>query len=551
MKKNLAKKALALALAMLLALSCGCGKKKDGRETAPTPAPTEGVDIAVPVATPEPIPEAGGEVRMYMPTNADILDPLSVNTEEMLSLFSLVFESLISVGSDGTLSPELAENWSSDGGGVWTINLRGDVRWHNGDKAFTARDVVLTFERLKALGSDCYYAYCADKISSIEAVDNSTITVTMKSPGYASLYALTFPIMMNGALSTAPVGTGPYKVTAASGGRVTLTANDGWWKQRPYIDSFVFLERDSNSTALASYSAGQLDLVPTSATIAGRYRQENKTAVLDVMTQSAEIMLLNSTSATLMDIRVKQAIAYALDRSRIISNIYMNRAQASDVPIAPDSWLYDTRSKVYDYDIVKARSLLEEAGWTDVDNDGRLEKNGMALSEMNIQLLVNESTDSTRRDAANAIAEQLEELGITVEVVTAPYSAGSDESEFQTLLSQGQYDAALIGINLPRDSNLTEVMRYGGSANYGNYSNSELMGLATAMMNAADEPAYRDAASAFQLKFVEEMPFIMLYFRLNSIIYSTDIKGLTGAREPDIMRAVDKWYMYDSTNKHS
>lgn len=547
MKKNWAKKTLAFSLAILLALCCGCGKK--GKSAEPTPTATPGMDIAVPVATPEPIPEAGGEVRMYMPTNADILDPLSVNTEEMLSLFSMVFESLISVGSDGTLSPELAENWSSDGNGVWTINLRGGVNWHSGDKMLTARDVVQTFERLKELGDDCYYAYCAEKIESIDEVNNSTLTVTMKSPGYASLYALTFPIMMNGAVSTAPIGTGPYRVTGASGGRLTLNVNDGWWKQRPYIDSFVFLERDSNSTALASYSAGQLDIVPTSATIAGRYRQENKTGVLDVMTQSAEMMLLNSTSPTLMDIRVKQAIAYALDRSRIISNIYMNRAQASDVPIAPDSWLYDSRSKVYDYDIVKARTLLEEAGWTDVDDDGRLEKNGMALSEMNIQLLVNESSDTTRRDAASAIAEQLEELGITVEVVTAAYTAGKENGEFQTLLAEGNYDVALIGINLPRDGDLTDVIRFGGSANYGNYSNSELLGLAANMMKAPDETTYRDAASAFQLKFVEEMPFIMLYFRLNSIIYSTEIKGLAGAREPDIMRAVDKWYIYDSTNK--
>ena len=520
---------MALLVAALMAFS-GCDRSASGENEE---------EIAVPMATPEPQPITGGEVRMYIPTNADVTDPLKVNTEEMLNFFSMIFESLVSISADGKLTAELAENWTSeDGGKTWNIKLREWVTWHGHDISLTPSDIILTFERLKSLGDDSYYSYCTNTI------DNQNIKVVTKSGGYASLYGLTFPVMMSGEATARPAGTGPYKYDGYRDGGVLLTANDSWWKQRPYIDSFLFIERDSNDVALASYSAGQLDMVPTSATTAGKYRQEGITTVQDVMTQSMELMLVNSTSGALSDSRVRQAIAYGLDRSKIISNVYMNRAQSCDVPIAPDSWIYDSKSKMYDYNASKALALLAEAGWTDVDEDGRLEKGGMALTELNLMLLVNDSSDSARKNAAAAIADQLSEIGISVEVVTAAYSVGQTGGEYMDMLKNGEYDIALIGMNLGRDSNLTEVMANGGKANYGNYYDYELDTLARSMMSAGDEAAYRDAASAFQLAFAEKLPFIPLYFRLNSIVYSADIKGMTDVREPDIMRSVDKWYMF-------
>ena len=532
---------------MLLAVLFAFGAAACGN-----PSSTEDKVIAFPEQTPQIQPATGGEIRMPMPTNADITDPLKVNTEEMLSFFSLIFESLISINESGKLVATLAENWSADETGrIWTVNLRSGIYWSDGTP-LTASDVNLTFSRLKTLGEDSYYNYCTQKIDSIEVVDSKTLKVTMAEKGYCALYALTFPIMKNGAAAPTPIGTGPYCVTAAASQRVTLTANENWWKQRPYIDTIVFLERDSNETALASYGAGQLSMVHTSSTSAGKYREEGVTTVLDIMTQNVELMLLNSSTAALQDINVRKAIAYALDRSKIISNVYMNRAQACDVPVPPDSWVYDDKSKVYDYNIAKAQTLLQDAGWTDVDGDGILEKDGNQYDKFKLTLLVNESsTDTTRKDAAGLIASQLGELGIQAEVVTAAYSATDAQSEFLTKLRGGEYDLALIGIKLGRDADLVDLMTYGGKSNYGNYSNAALITLASAIVEAADETAYQEAASQFQLKFVEELPFITLYFRLNSIIYASEIQNVSGARDPNMMRNVDKWYINTAGNDNS
>ena len=95
-----------------------------------------------------------------------------------------------------------------------------------------------------------------------------------------------------------------------SGEQARLVANEAWWKQRPYLDAITFLERDSNDTALASYRTGQLDMVPSSNTSVGSYRDDN-TIVLDIMTQTAELLLINNTNANLRDINVRKALACA------------------------------------------------------------------------------------------------------------------------------------------------------------------------------------------------------------------------------------------------
>ena len=261
------------------------------------------------------------------------------------------------------------------------------------------------------------------------------------------------------------------------------------------------------------------------------------------MTQTAEVMLINYSNDILKDVNVRMALAYAIDRGHIITNVYMNRAQACDVPVAPDSWLYESKSKLYDYNTTVAYALLANAGWSDIDGDGYLERNGQHYSEMTLRLLVNDSTDTARKSAAEMIAQQLEEIGIHVELITAGYVLGDDASEYVAKIQTKEFDLALIGFNLGRDCDLTQYIAQNGQNNYGGYSNAALEQLAQNILTAEDETTLRTAASEFQMRFAQELPFITLYFRLNSILYSADIQGITSAREPDILRSVDQWYM--------
>lgn len=543
MKKNLLSKKRIAALVLAAAFACiGCGCGSAPANEAPESTP----GIALPMATPAPQPVSGGEIRMPMPVNADISDPLLVTSEEMLALFSLVYEGLLGIDDSGKIIPGLAENWSvDDTGRVWTFRLRTAAKWHDTGMPVSASDVVATYQRIVSLGANTYYAYVTTRVENMAVAEDGALTVTMRQPGLASLYALTFPVLRGGVVEAdgRPVGTGLYQALTVTNDFVRLKVNRNWWKQAPYIETFSFYAKDSNDIALASYEAGQLDLVPTSSLSVGRYREESVTNVLDVMTQTAEVMLVNYSNPYLRDSRVRMALAYAINRGHIITNVYMNRAQACDVPVAPDSWLYESKSKLYDYNVPVARALLAEAGWSDVDEDGYLEKDGRHYDEMELRLLVNDSTDTARKSAAEMIAQQLEAVGIHVEIITAGYTLGDDASEYLYKIAAKEFDLALAGFNLGRDCDLTEYVAQNGRNNYGGYSNAALEQLAQNIITAGDETTMREAASEFQMRFAEELPFITLYFRLNSLLYSADIQGLTTAREPDILRSVDKWYL--------
>lgn len=544
MKNSLAdnfKKIIALIMGVFTFMLAGCAASAPA-ESDPAADPTPSAALLAP--TPTLAPVRGGTLRLAMPENAATDDPFSVNTKEMLGFFSLIYESLVSIDRTGTIIPCLAENWSCDDTGlIWTMKLRSSARWHDTGFAVTAADVVYSFQMVKQSGG--YYSYATDKIEKIAAGEDGTIIVTMKQQGLSSLYALNFPIIESpsAAASANGAGTGPYRITSVYGESVVLESNANWWKEEPYIEKIVFYQRSSNEVSLASYVAGQLDMVFTSSLSVGRYREDNVTNVMDIMTQTAEVMLFNYSNSNLTDKRVRQAIAYAIDRSNIITNVYMNRARACDVPIAPDSWLYNSRSKVYDFNTELALNLFEQAGWRDTDGDGYLEKDGQRYNEMTLTLLVNKSTDSARETAAGAIASQLEAIGIHVEVETAGFTLGDTNSEYTQRLADKDFDIALTGFNLARDCDILPYIDAAGEHNYGGYRNDSLAILAKTLNTARDEAACREAADALQMSFVEELPFITLYFRLSSILYHDSIRGLTNEREPNPLTNIADWYI--------
>ena len=519
---------LALLLALLFCLT-GCSGRRGQDEPTTTPEPT---------ATPEPAeePTAGGMLRLPMPVNAPSSDPLEVTTEEMLYLFSLVYESLLTVSASGELEPCLCESWTSESPGVWELHLREGVSWHDGTP-FTARDAVNTYEALLEMPTS-YYKPCLTHILSVENTGTYTLKVRLDTPGIMGLYSLVFPIRKKAPL----VGTGAYRLERMTDEQIFLTVNKDWWDKLPYFTRVVFSERDSNSTALASYEAGQLDMVPTDILTAGKYYEDGKTNVIDVMTQDMETLLFNHHSSVFTDVKLRLAVAHAINRSPIITNVYSNRARAADIPFPPDSWLYDSRCDVLNYDPNTAAELIAQAGYTIASNEEGLlySASGRSLS---VKLLTSATTENTvRSEAANMIASQLEALGFAVEVVTKPHTLGNSESEFMAALNEGDWDLALVGFNLSAGNDLSSYIDPQGANNYGGIRDTELSRLAAELTTADSEETLRERAFTFQSYFVESAPFLTLYFRLNSIIYAANIKGVSAPREPLLLKDLKNWY---------
>ena len=513
-----------------------------------TPEPTEAPATSEPTQAPDGSPV--GRIRLPMPENmadAEDCDPIGVRTEEMYQLFSLVFDTLIGVNGSNMLVPSLAMSWRSGGERIWLISLRQGVTWHDGS-SFTADDVVSTYDRIRRQ-TDGYYSDAAENIVSLMKLDESTIRVEMKSEGLSALYCLNFPITKANS-DEVLMGTGAYRLESMTDEEIKLTVNTDWWGGTPQIETVEFLARGSNDLAIASYEAGMLDFVPTNSLTAKQYSSAGETVVASCMTQQMETLLINHNNTHLRKKEFRSAIAHLIDRSSIIANVYMNNARSCDMPVPPDSWLYDSSQVVYGYDRELALSLLTEQGYT-IDEDGNI---GYFGEKVSLRILVGSTPEnSVRAEAAQLIADSLTSFGIGVELITANHDTASaspdpeseapysGDTEFVRLLREGNWDLALVGFSLSESNSLSKYLTPLGSNNFGHYSSEAMTALIEIMDSAVDEASLREAAYAVQSEFAEELPFIVLYFRLNSVIYSADIQGIGQLREPRLLENMKNW----------
>ena len=513
-----------------------------------TPEPTEAPATSEPTQAPDGSPV--GRIRLPMPENmadAEDCDPIGVRTEEMYQLFSLVFDTLIGVNGLNMLVPSLAMSWRSGGERIWLISLRQGVTWHDGS-SFTADDVVSTYDRIRRQ-TDGYYSDAAENIVSLMKLDESTIRVEMRSAGLSALYCLNFPITKANS-DEVLMGTGAYRLESMTDEEIKLTVNTDWWGGTPQIEKVEFLARGSNDLAIASYEAGMLDFVPTNSLTAKQYSSAGETVVASCMTQQMETLLINHNNTHLRKREFRSAIAHLIDRSSIIANVYMNNARSCDMPVPPDSWLYDSSQVVYGYDRELALSLLTEQGYT-IDEDGNI---GYFGEKVSLRILVGSTPEnSVRAEAAQLIADSLTSFGIGVELITANHDTASaspdpeseapysGDTEFVRLLREGNWDLALVGFSLSESNSLSKYLTPSGSNNFGHYSSETMTSLIEIMDSAVDEASLREAAYAVQSEFAEELPFIVLYFRLNSVIYSADIQGIGQLREPRLLENMKDW----------
>ena len=366
-------KIFALCLCLLLLLT-GCGGQDSEVQSSPSPTSTDKLG-----GTGAPL--SGGTMKIVMTANPQTLNPLLAKSREMIDLFDLIYDPLIRY--DDTLSPlpGLAERWElGEDGKTWTLYLRKDAKFHNG-QAFTAADVVYTLDQLKAIYDDSTqtstYSGAMRLIASYAAVDDYTLTITCRQkPGHL-LSVLTFPIVQNGTISDTALagGTGAYVPSdydAAKG--MTLTANSAWWRRTPYISRIEVKAMPDPTTALTSMNVKLVDIVHTDSLNANTYKQPDSVDVHELMTQEYECIIPNFKRAPMDDGRMRQAILAALDRKTIITEAYLTHAISVDVPIPPDAYYYDQTHIQHEYNPGTAQSLLTEMGYADADGDGYVEK---------------------------------------------------------------------------------------------------------------------------------------------------------------------------------
>ncbi len=311
------------------------------------------------------------QLRVAMNADPDVLDMTqSSNPPQGLATMDNVYDSLDNQNPKGDVIPGVAESWDIlDGGKVIVFHIRHGVTFHSGDP-LTAKDVVWSHERYLKKGR--FYGVFTRSLSKVEVVDDYTVKFTFKVADAQYLPVHPLPIASKTyydrvgevEFSKHPIGTGPFKiVNYVPGQYLDLEAYDKYWGPKPQIKSARFYFVKDDNTRVAKLQAGEADLIM--ATPYAAY-DALKTAGFTLVklpvhpTQSIQFHLKNP-NVPWHDVRVREAIAYAVDKDAIVKGLL--HGVPTDYPrLMPDEIGYDPNLKDYKYDPAKARQLLNEAG---------------------------------------------------------------------------------------------------------------------------------------------------------------------------------------------
>ncbi|MDO5378341.1 MAG: ABC transporter substrate-binding protein [Clostridia bacterium] len=485
-------------------------------------------------------------------TNDVQLTPLDINQRDVVSVLDLVYEGLFSLDDNYQPQPELAYSYEfTNEGRMLKVVLRENVTFHNG-QTLTADDVVATLDAMfelagfdDDLNSDVdladrglYYSTFYS-IRSWEAQDDRTLVFRLRRACYGSLYALTFPILpASEVYNVMPSGTGPYKYDGyEAGSAIWLTANTNWWQRTPQIRNIRASIYADAEKALTAFDLQNVDVVMTRSINASRYSGSLSAFSLTARTRQLEVLLVNRAYKLFKDENdgelVRRAISYAIDRSSLISSTYQSMATVAYTPIPAGTWL-SNESTIRDiYDPLMAASLLDSAGWKMAD-DGKRYKNGEELE--GLRLWVYDEPGSTMRtNAANKIEEQLEAVGIPVNVTTV--SRDSVISALKNL----NYSIALVPFNFDVCPDPGFTLASTGSCNYTRYRSDDMNNLITQLRSSVSASDYQNTMLLIQDQFEQDIPYLPLYWRAGALLSRSAFTDARDIRELELLRGVESW----------
>ena len=517
----------AVALAMVLAMPAFGELATDlnGSLEAADPAVVEAMDTEQ--AAPAIDMTTADVVIGYIAPEMSSIHPAYCVEWSLVSLNQLVFESVVDLDENLKPAPMLADSWEQDGK-TWTFKLRSGIQFHNGVE-LTAYDVVRSYETIVTSYADTPYYGRLQAIDHMEAADIDSLTVVGKNSGLSTLYAMNFPVMQYGTLADeVPRGTGPYWcIQRDADSTIRLEANPLWWKKQPAIRSILLKRYDDAGDALQAIQTNQIQMLATNSSRAAFSRKLADLTSMDYLTLTYEMLIPNLSSNSMMsDISVRQAVMYAIDRSVIASNGYVDMAVQCEVPVPPTSWLYESQSAIYYYSPERALQLMQNLGWHDMTGNGKLNRmNGIMLQEPNLTIITyNESTNSIRENVAKLIAGYLETVGFNVTVTVV------SQDRLRERIKARNYDLALVGVNLSEVPNLTSLLGRGEKLNLNGFGNDEMDAALKGARSTSDEAQLKRIYSFIQMFVVERLPIMGLAFRAGTVLSSRSLGGLTGLR---------------------
>lgn len=286
-------------------------------------------------------------------TRTPMFYPLDPQERDILSVYNLMYEGLVSIDDNYQIQPCLAQRWEeSNGGRTWTFHLREDL-FFSDNTPVTAQDVVASMEYIltKAGNENAadkgFYRNLSYFVSSVSANGEHTVVVKAKRKYYGLLYAMTFPILKASQVAAPdPVGTGPYKMENRTDSAIFLVSNEYCWRQDPQVQNITFMRYETPGAVLENYQYARVDAIFSRSLAAAQYKTGVSNVTVRARTNQLECLIMNLSASPLDDVRIRQAIRYLIDPEALMG-AYSGMVTRTDLPVVPGTWAYNDSLEEY------------------------------------------------------------------------------------------------------------------------------------------------------------------------------------------------------------
>lgn len=514
-----------LCLAMISILLVACGKDED---VSTTSGSSNGE------------PQSGGTLtRALIYGDPQNLDPVIRSHGTGTSMVTWnIFEPLIRYDAiKGEYVAANAESWElSEDGTVYTFKLKKGVKFHNG-REVTAEDFKYSLERLvnpktaspnagnmqKVVGYKEFTSGAASELSGVKVIDSSTLEITIESPNSTFLSILSLPYTsavpkeaveeLGEKFGSSPVGAGPFKFKSwIRDSELVLEKFEDYHNGAPYLDTVVYKILTDQAARDTAFSSEQIDMMILGDAQYAQYMNNPK--FQDYMIEVPELFIRNlrfnlQAEGPWQDVRVRQAINYAIDRETIIATVLGGKAYPADGPLPTSIQGYNENVFSYPYDAEKAKQLLTEAGYAD----------GFTLP------ILATSHSAFGVTAVEAMIGYLEEVGIKVEIEQVDMATLGDR------VSSGDFNTAMYsngGYTSPVEflSKYFHSDNFGSTGNVGYYKNDKVDELLSKALSTTDVEEMIKLAQEAEAIVIDEAPMWFFNYNKAVIVHQPWVKGL-------------------------
>ncbi len=395
--------------------------------------------LAMSTAMTPALAQARTDVNIGLVLEPPSLDPTAeaaAAVDEVL--YSNVFEGLTKFAADGSIVPGLARSWDiSEDGLTYTFHLVEGATFHDGTD-FNAEDVKFSLDRINAEGSANAQKALYASIDTVEVVDPATVKVTLKQPDGNFIYNLAWGDAVMVAPESAdnnktnPIGTGPFTFSdRVEGDHIKIVRNDAYWGTPAKLESATFRFIADPTAAFAALQAGDVDSFPNypAPETVAQFENDPRFRVVIGATEGETILAMNNGKPPLDNVKVREAIAHAIDRQAVIDGAMFGYGTPIGTFLSPANPDYVDLTAQSNYDPEKAKALLAEAGVTDLTLSLKLPP-----------------VEGYARRGGEIIANQLAAVGIKTETTNLEWAQWLSE-----VFTDKNFDLTIISHTEPND----------------------------------------------------------------------------------------------------